>query len=190
MDLNERKRRQGQRAYRQYIADITSLERREVVPGEPAPEPFRSGQDGAIAFGASFLIDSHLRHRQQGGKTFRPAPAFLLQHNPTLIRVPDLAFVAGHRLDDLDWTAPLVEAAPDLVVEVVTDPCRQEEVLGRIFDFFRAGTRMAWLLDGKAHEVSVMHAKRGTHVFRDHERVRAAPLLPWFNVPASEFFGG
>ena len=179
------------RDYLAYSEHVCNLARKEVIRGrgvEYAND--RSPRDGALAFGAFFHVDSYLREKPRG-RAFRPSPAFLLCGDPFTIRIPDVSFIESHRLAQYEWAGlrPF-PVAPDLIIEVLTDSDREGEVGERIDDFFAAGTRIAWILDGRDDTLTMRRAHGETRVFRDNAKVLCAPVLPHLNLRVYELFGG
>jgi Uma2 family endonuclease len=173
--------------YLQYVAGVCHTGRAEVIAGRQTKFASRSPRDGALAFGASFLIDTYLQ-RYPRGLTLRPAPAFLLRSTPLTIRVPDVAFIATERLAQFK-SEELWRVAPDLIVEVINDPARQSEVDGRINDFFEAGTQVAWILDALTDTCEVRRRSGESRTFANNDKVYSAPVLPRLNLYVYELFG-
>jgi Uma2 family endonuclease len=170
-----------------YTQHVCNTERAEVVNGQQVVWPNRHEYDGVVAFNASFWLDTYLQQHRRG-RTFRPAPRFLLQPTPTTIRVPDVAFIAAHRIAQYTarevWSIP-----PDLIVEVLTDGAREAEVDQRISDFFKAGTPIAWIVDARDKICCVKRANGDTRVFGYSEKIYSAPALPRLNLRVYELFG-
>jgi Uma2 family endonuclease len=177
------------RNYRAYVENALGVGRSELVAGRGVDYGNdRPPRDGALAFGAFYNIECYLQQKPRG-RAFRPSPAFLLRGDPLTIRVPDVSFIEAHRCAQFDWNQ-LCPIAPDLIVEVLTDTSRAAEVDERIADFFAAGTRIAWILDGRSDTVVVRHARGESRRFHDNEKVLSAPVLPRLNLPVYELFGG
>ena len=173
--------------YRDYVANVCHTGRVEVVNGKWIEAPSRGNYDGALAFGAFFLIERYLQDYPRGS-AFRPAPAFLLRNEPLTIRVPDVAYVAAHRVAEFGAHA-LMTAPPDLVVEVVTATARRAEVKERVDDFLAAGTEIAWILDACMRICHVRRRDGTSRMFGYNEKLYSAPVLPRLNLRVYELFG-
>ena len=66
---------------------------------------------------------------------------------------PDLCYFAPHRALDLD--APYVKAAPDLVVEVISESNRSHDTVVKFRDYERYGVREYWLVDPREAHIRV-----------------------------------
>jgi Uma2 family endonuclease len=85
-------------------------------------------------------------HAHDLGHVVAGDAGFKLEANPDTVRGPDVAFVRKGRI-----AAPppmgYAELAPDLVVEILSPGDRPGEVLAKVADWLRAGTRLVWVLD-------------------------------------------
>lgn len=171
-----------------YVERLTSIARVEIIDGKAVESPSRAPRDGALACGASFHIDTYLQDHPRG-QTFRPAPGFILRTLPSrLIRTPDVAYMELHRVAEIKFIV-VCPVVPDLIVEVLTDARRRQEVEERVRDFLQAGTSMAWILDGCAKTCEVRRRKGESRIFALDSKVYAAPLLPRLNLRVYELFG-
>lgn len=178
---------ESREAFEAELRDLTDSSRVEWIDDKVVGYPPRPPIDGPLAFAASFHIDTYLQQKRIG-QTFRPSPAFLLRRDPArLIRIPDVAYFSLHRLAQVR-IEPLCNTPPDLIVEVITQPERRNEIEERIRDFFRAGTTMAWIVDFVSKSCEVRRARGECCVFRENDKVKAAPLLPRLNLGVYEFF--
>jgi hypothetical protein len=89
----------------------------------------------------------HLRHRRFV-RAHRPGPLsprkrFVLFTNPDTVRAPDVAFVLHDRIPD-PMPRGYAPFAPDLTVEVLSPDDRPGEVLAKVADWLKAGTRLVW----------------------------------------------
>ena len=161
--------------------------REEVIAGKDVSWPDRPEIDELIAFGAAFWIDCYLQTRPIG-RIYQPAPHFLLCVAPLTIRTPDAAYVAAHRIAEFE-THDVWHVAPDLIVEVLSHPNRQEEIDSRINDFFAAGTSIAWIVDECDQTCVVRRRGVGEKVYGLNEKIYSAPVLPRLSLHGYELFG-
>lgn len=130
--------------------------RTELVSGvlvvrEPAG--YRHGEVAARL--AKAIMDHVDRHRI--GKVFAAETGFVLFTNPDTVRAPDVAFIGTARLPDPPPVG-FAHLAPDLVVEVLSPDDRAGEVLAKVADWLRGGSRLVWVVDP---------ARRLARVYRD-----------------------
>ena len=80
------------------------------------------------------------------GQVYAAETGFTLARRPDTVRAPDIAFIAKERIPSPS-PAGFAELAPDLVVEVLSPDDRPGEVLAKVADWLRAGTRLVWVID-------------------------------------------
>jgi Uma2 family endonuclease len=108
---------------------------------------------------------------------------------PDVVRRPDVAFISAERLRGIDRHKVPVPLSPDLVIEIVSENDRADDLILKVTQYLAAGTRAVWLLysttrlayryvPGKL-EPEVRSADAG-HTFDEPE------LLPGFSIPLAE----
>jgi Uma2 family endonuclease len=109
-----------------------------------------------------------------------------------VVRRPDVAFIRAERLTGIDLRRVPLAIAPDLVIEIVSDNDRADDLNLKVSQYLAAGAKAVWLfypitrlayryLPGKL-EPEVRSADAG-HTFEEPE------LLPGFSVTLQEIFG-
>jgi Uma2 family endonuclease len=109
---------------------------------------------------------------------------YTLERNPDTVRAPDVSFVRRERVP-----SPLprgyAEFAPDLAVEVLSPGNRPGEVLAKIGDWLKAGTRLVWIVDPIRRSARVYRAD-GTEAFTAiDDSLDGEDVLPGFSLPLS-----
>ena len=83
----------------------------------------------------------------------------IVQLAPRLVRIPDVAFFARHRLPDGKLpTKPIPSLVPDLAVEVLSVSNTAAEMQRKLRDYFEAGVVLVWYLDPEKRVVRVYEA--------------------------------
>jgi Uma2 family endonuclease len=106
-----------------------------------------------------------------------------------VVRRPDVAFISAERLQGIDRHKIPVPLSPDLVIEIVSENDRADDLILKVTQYLAAGTRAVWLLypntrlayryvPGKL-DPEVRSADAG-HAFDEPE------LLPGFSLPLAE----
>ena len=118
------------------------------------------------------------------GVAFAAETGFTLERNPDTVRAPDAGFVHRDRVP-----SPLprgyAEFAPDLAVEVLSPDDRPGEVLAKIGDWLRAGTRLVWIVDPIRRTARVYRAD-GTESFATIDgSLDGEDVLPGFSLALS-----
>lgn len=78
----------------------------------------------------------------------------MLERNPDTVRAPDIAFVTPDRAN-LIARRGFFPGPPDLAVEVLSPDDTASELLDKVNDWLRAGTRSVWLVDGERRTVTI-----------------------------------
>ena len=108
-----------------------------------------------------------------------------------IVRRPDVAFISAERVRGIDLRKVPLPVSPDLVIEIVSENDRADDLILKVRQYLAAGTRAAWLLYPNAHlayryvpgklEPEVGSADAG-HAFEEPE------MLPGFSIPLAEVF--
>jgi Uma2 family endonuclease len=137
----------------------TELVRGRLVVREPAG--FRHG---VVAMELATIIASHAKTHSLG-LVVAAETGFKLASNPDTVRAPDVAFIRADRVP-----RPLPKGfpslAPDLAVEVLSPDDRPADVLEKVSDWLRGGTRLVWVIDAERRLARVYRAD-GTEVLLD-----------------------
>jgi Uma2 family endonuclease len=106
-----------------------------------------------------------------------------------VVRRPDVAFISTERLQGIDQHKVPVPLSPDLVIEIVSEIDRADDLMLKVTQYLAAGTRAVWLIYPNTHlayryvprklEPEVRSADAG-HTFEEPE------MLPGLSIPLSE----
>jgi Uma2 family endonuclease len=113
---------------------------------------------------------------------------FVLQGTPQNIltmRIPDAAFVAQHRLGELQ--SGYLYLAPDLAIEVLSPTEGPPDTAAKIKDYLQAGTQEIWVIDPEAQTL-VVYTPQGlsqTYTLADQ---LSSPLLPGLRLSVAAIF--
>ena len=81
----------------------------------------------------------------------------------------------------------LLEAAPDLAVEVVSPSIEAADIHRKICQLLAAGTALVWIVYPETRTVEV-HTKTGATTFADDDIISGGDVLPGFAVAVREIF--
>jgi Uma2 family endonuclease len=80
----------------------------------------------------------------------------MLKILPRRVRIPDVSFIRWDRFPNRQLPRqPIFEVAPDLAVEILSVGNTDAEMRIKIGEYFRAGTRLVWLIDPEARSARV-----------------------------------
>jgi Uma2 family endonuclease len=131
------------------------------------------------------LLDAFVLKHQLGA--VGAEGGFLLSKDPDVVRAPDLAFVAAHRLGNLQRDS-YFDIPPDLAVEVLSPSDRPGDLWDKIRDYFSAGTRLVWVIDPHEQHVAAHHPDGRTQVYSGDDDVPGEDVIPGFSFKPSQLF--
>lgn len=160
--------------------------RYELVEGTLVTRSPAGFEHGRIGVRLASRIEAFLASTRLG-VVVGPDTGFVLERGPDLVRSPDVSFV---RLDRLPRTglSKFFPGAPDLAVEVVSPTDTVEELSDRVYDYFRNGTAIVWIVKPRTRTVEILRAGRPEALLRDNDTLEDAQLLPGFAVRVADLF--
>ncbi|MCC6443713.1 MAG: Uma2 family endonuclease [Armatimonadetes bacterium] len=178
--------------YEDYMAEGEVFKRYDILDGVRIfmTNPTRRHQE---ILGNIF---EHLRNYQRQnriGKAYVSPCDILIARNPLRTRQPDLLFISHEQLvkcpDDLD-PAPL-EAAPELVVEILSASDTRRTRNAKIADYCAVGVRECWVVSPEAETVEVLRLSpdgpERMDIYGPGQTVRSV-CLEGLEAPADSFF--
>jgi Uma2 family endonuclease len=161
--------------------------RYELSVGELIVTPSPSYFHNEIRDELNARLRAFVKNRKLGGVTSETDVMLVGE----TVRRPDVAFIRAERLAGIDRHKVPVPLSPDLVIEIVSENDRADDLLLKVTQYLAAGTRAVWLLypntrlayryvAGKL-EPEVRSADAG-HAFDEPE------LLPGLSIPLAEIF--
>jgi Uma2 family endonuclease len=108
---------------------------------------------------------------------------------PDLVRIPDVSYVAWDRLPGKRLPAePVPDLVPDLAVEVVSAGNTRKELRRKLGEYFKAGVRQVWFVDGDRRQIRVHTGARKSQLFTDEDTISGGKLLPGFSLSLRAYF--
>jgi Uma2 family endonuclease len=158
----------------------------EIIDGElfltPAPGTYHQ----RISARLQFWLTRHVRERDLGEVLDAPCDLVLSQ---TDVVQPDVFFVAKERRGIVEES--YVSAAPDLVVEILSESTAERDrgIKAKLYE--RTGVKELWIVD--PWEMTVEIFRRGDEGLVRHALFRASevlqtPSFPALEIPLAEIF--
>ena len=175
--------------YEDYAAIPPDGRRHEIINGKhvvsPAPRTRHQRLVGELFFA--------LRHylREHGGGEVFIAPFDVLLDPHTVVQ-PDVCFVSEGRLQIVDEAN--CKGAPDLVIEVLSDGTRRQDLRDKRALYAASGVREYWVVDGARDGIWVLRLdgsayRQAADLTVDAKETLETPLLPGFSLPLASLFG-
>ena len=103
------------------------------------------------------------------------------------VRLPDASFVSYARLPKSG--DPVPSLSPDLAVEVLSESNTKPEIQQKLVEYFKSGTRLAWIIDPSSRTAAVYHdARRVASVVDEQGFMDGGSVLPGLRFPLAELF--
>jgi Uma2 family endonuclease len=161
--------------------------RYELSEGELIVTPSANYSHSEIRDELNSRLRSFVKARKLGGVTSETDVQ--LAHD--VVRRPDVAFISAGRLRGVDLHKVPLPLSPDLVIEIVSENDRADDLLLKVRQYLTAGTKAVWLFYPSTRlayryipvrlEPEVRSADAG-HGFEEPE------MLPGLSIPLAEIF--
>ena len=98
-----------------------------------------------------------------------------------------MGFVRHERIPD-PVPRGFAHIAPDLVVEVLSPDDRPGEVLEKVADWLKAGTRLVWVIDPERRTGRVYRSDGTESLLSETDALEGEAVLPGFTCRLGEIF--
>lgn len=113
----------------------------------------------------------------------------LLRILPDQLRLPDVTFTAWETLPTPDaHLKPVGDYVPDLVVEVLSAGNTAAEIARKIAEYFKGGTKLAWVFDPADRTVTVYTSPKKSRVLTATATLDGGKVLPGFTLDLTMFW--
>ena len=161
-------------------------QRYELHEGEVEATPAPSPQHQRVSRELQFLLHAHVKREKLGEVFYAPIDVILSQ---TSVVQPDIVFVPASRREIV--TARGIEAAPELVVEILSWSTEQNDRGWKLQLYARYGVDHYWILDPAARSLAEysrtdqQYRLRATYLAPTTCRTM---LFPALELPLAEIF--
>lgn len=138
----------------------------------------------------AFILAVALENFQRGKKlgTVLPGDGFLRLF-PGRVRAPDVSFIPKKNMPRRKFPRQRIASlVPDLAVEVLSEGNTEAEMNLKLQEYFRAGTRLVWIVDPKTRTVRVYHSPRKFALLTENQSVDGGKVLPGFSLSIHDWF--
>jgi Uma2 family endonuclease len=142
--------------------------------------------ESRLAVELLLFLGEYLRHNDLGALAGADGTLKLM---PGLVRIPDVSFVVWQRMPPADAPRKAIPAlSPDLAVEVLSESNTPKEMKRKLREYFEAGARLVWYIDGRTRTVTVYTAPDRFTVLDESATLDGGDLLPGFALPLRDLF--
>jgi Uma2 family endonuclease len=108
---------------------------------------------------------------------------------PGLVRIPDVTFISWDQLPNRKIPKkPIPDLHPDLAVEVLSRKNTKAEIDRKLHEYFRSGTRLAWVVDPRKRNVRVYTAPDQFRLVPEDQNLDGGDVLPGLDLPLRNVF--
>jgi len=160
----------------------------EVVNGRIVELPPMGSYESDLAFFLASALDHVVKEKRLGKVVVELL--FLIDVDQNLKRRPDLAFVSVARWPFGKWV-PEGEAwdmVPDLAVEVFSKSNTGEEILEKVGEYFRTGTRLVWVVYPRVRQVYVYTSPTEVRILPESADIDGGEVVPGFRLSLNRLF--
>lgn len=171
--------------------DVLAVERREgrfceLVDGVLV-EKAMGLEESFLAGCLMHLLYQFLDEHDLGILTGEQGP---YRHWPGLVRIPDVSFISWDQLPNRKIPKKAIpDLYPDLAVEVLSRKKTKTEIDRKLHEYFRSGTRLAWVVDPRKQIVRVHTAPDQFRLLTKDQKLDGGEVLPGLSLSLREVFG-
>lgn len=150
-------------------------------------EKAMGAKESILACELIHLLSIHVRGNRLGVVL---GPDGMLTLFPGRVRIPDVSFIPWDQIPGRKWPDdPIPEIPPDLAVEVLSPSNTPGEIRLKIRDYFKAGTRLVWVIDPKKLTARSYTSPDSSRLVGKSGSLDGGEVLPGFCVSLPELFG-
>lgn len=158
--------------------------RAELVKGVLIVREPAGYRHGEVAMNITRMLDRFIEPRNLG-RLLAAETGFKLATNPDTVRAPDVAFLRAERIP-VPSPAGFPAMAPDLAVEVLSPDDRPGEVLEKVGDWLKAGTKVVWVIDPVRRLARIYRADGNESLVAEGDALDGEDILPGFSCRLRE----
>lgn len=113
---------------------------------------------------------------------------FKLESDPDTVVGADVAYISRERLRMVKNVSKFFPGAPDLAVEVISPGNTVTEIDEKIDQYFRADTRLVWIVNPNRRTVGVYTSPIEVKILREDDALDGGAVLPGFRCELAELF--
>jgi Uma2 family endonuclease len=171
--------------YQDYLR-LPDENRYEIIDGDLFLTPAPSTYHQRVLSHLFFLLMRHVR--ETGVGEVLPAPCDLVLSQTDVVQ-PDIFFVDKHRREIVE--EKYVSAAPDLVIEVLSESTasRDRGIKAKMYERF--GVPELWIVDPRTKKVEIFRRSEGKlrpHAVFGSSETLLTPTFPGLEIPLAEVF--
>lgn len=161
--------------------------RYELIRGVVRRMAAAGARHGKIAFEVGLRVGNHVAEHRLG-VLFSSDTGFVIERDPDVIAMPDVAFVRAERMPPGETPEGYVPVVPDLAVEVVSPTDRWVDVEEKVALYLDNGVPLVWLFVPRLRVVRVYAAGQPDVELGEDGVLDGGDVIPGFTLRVAEVF--
>ena len=158
----------------------------ELVRGRLIQMPKPSPRHGRVVMRLGMPLYQFVEEHELGVVLIEVG--FMLATDPDTVRAPDISFLRRERLPMTGLPDFFWPGAPELAIEVRSKTDRWSDILDKVDEYLRFGTRLVWVIDQRALEVIVFRPGSEPITLSPANELDGGDVVPGFRFPVSRLF--
>lgn len=169
------------------VLEVLDREKRrcELIDGVLVEKPIMGFEESMLAMYLGHFLIRFLEQNDLGRIAGEQAGLRLF---PGLVRFPDVLFVSWARRPQGKDRKPIPDLAPDLAVEILSKSNTKREIDRKLDDYFRAGVRLAWIVDPHKRTVRIYTSPEQSTLLEESDTLDGGDVLPGFRLSIRDWF--
>jgi len=159
----------------------------ELVEGRIVPMSYTNREHAEIVGDLAYELNRFVREHGVDGTVFAGDAGLYTRRDPDTVRGVDVEFTAGERLAD-NTAETLLDAAPELIVEVISPANSWEGVRRKIGEYFAIGTERVWIIEPANRSALVFTAPDAMRALEAGDQLDGEGRLDGFALPVTSLF--
>ncbi|MBL8821272.1 MAG: Uma2 family endonuclease [Planctomycetia bacterium] len=113
----------------------------------------------------------------------------ITRRNPDSVRGPDVAWYSYQSLPAGKVADGLLEAVPELAIEIRSPSNSWQELLAKSSEYLQAGVKVVMILDPEKSAATLFRDAELPQTLHNGDSITIPDLLPGFSIPLSKVFG-
>ena len=158
----------------------------ELIDGEMRPMTPPGGEHGRVEIRIGRYLDAYVETHQLGW-VIGGEVGLYTRRNPDRVRGVDVAFISHQRLPD-GLPKGYLEAAPELIVEIISPNDRWSEMQAKIEEYFQIGVEQVWVVEPERCTVLVYRSSLEVEKFQEADVLKGEGALEGFTLAVTKIF--
>ncbi len=159
----------------------------ELIDGRIVPTSPTGTKHAMVEIRFASLLDGFVRSKKLG-KVMGGEAGIFTQRNPDRVRAADVLFISNERFARQKKAEGYLEAAPELVVEVLSPDDTVAQLTQKLREYFAVGVKLVWVADPDAKVVFAYRSVTDVREFKQGEMLPGDDVLLGFQVAVKELF--